>query len=1004
MLVDRLLKTSHEKKVLVYAITGMGGIGKTTLAWKIFNHEMIQSSFNQIRPAWVCISKAYEQTTVLKKIIMAFKGGRDEIQSSDDELPNKLRQLVTGKKFFLVLDDVWSIEVWDEVLKPLLPDAGPGSRILITTRNTAISKGMDAERCHAVQKLSSEDSWSLLCKMVFRGGGDERLKQNLKHIGMRIVDKCDGLPLALKTIGTVLRGRDLIQAEWEKVAGDSTWWFEQQGDIEGIGKQLMTEVLYPSYEDLSSQLRLCFVYCAMFPKDCILRKDMLVPLWIAEGFIKASKDSSVEDTAGEYWKQLERRCLLQPDPGRYDQGGFKMHPVVRSLALYLAQDECYSGDVRGLRENQTADVTSSSPKRRRVLIKDAEGVSIPEVMKEPTCLRTIIFLDTPPLQEVAENFFEKFTCLRVLDLSEAPNSKLPDAVQNLIHLRYLNLSRSQMSELPNTIGTLRSLQFLGLAECTMLRILSDAILELRNLRVLDVDGTQLEGMPKGIGKLQHLNRLVGFRVNSSTNNADISGAEGGERQNGRQRSPASWCNLEELKSLTQLKFLAVQNLESISSIDEAERAELSSKSRLDDLRLICNPAQEIITDEEKRKIKEVFTKLRPPTRLQRLQIGRYFGLEYPGWMMGGGIGSHLSDLKHLELSDCFFCQTLPPLGLLPQLETLHISGANAVKRIGNEFLLGDAAAAAAGQAQHRFRAFPELKYLALKKMNSWQEWWWKGEEEDQALLPRLEELVIERCGKLMSLPKHLLRNVTRLTIEDAYNVTEIGNLPSVRTLMIARSGLGRIHNLLALDELTIVDCFHLRRMEKIGELRYLKLQDQKMRSLPNWLRNNMEGQEQLHSLTYEGFKSMFASSDRQDFVAARKFEFICSGRLLQRCIKDAPESEWPKIQDIPYVEGYTMDKSKYILYDKSNPDHNFHTNINKEEITNETTTNSSSDLASPFSIVILLLLIIGVTKLAFDYKSFLLPLLMKAAAAIQKFKYTRLCDEIYSLYHAWQKQ
>ncbi|XP_038976428.1 putative disease resistance protein RGA3 [Phoenix dactylifera] len=407
-LVDLLTKENN-KKIQVFAIVGMGGIGKTTLAQKIYNdeklrdnfnqmphqiaqiyndeklqdnfnrmpHQMAQiyndeklrDNFNQMSQIWLCVSQDFSESNLLRSIIEQ-AGGNPRDAEQKEVLEPMLSELLRNKKFFVVLDDVWDAQVWDRVLRNPLQSCSTDSRILITTRNINIAKHVGAIHSHMVEKLSREDGWSLICNMVFEEG-DEQDMHDLRDIGMKIVEKCDGLPLALRAIGGVLRTKAKRPLEWEKVLSSSAWSFTKLPD-EVMG------ALYLSYLHLPPPLKQCFTYFSLFPEDYQIDRNFFVSSCIAEGFVTSEDDTPLEDVAEEYWKELVQRNLLQPGPYSYDQISCKMHDLFRSLAQHIAGDECFVGDARAFENKITSSF--SSIKLRRLSIVDGNLETIPDLI------------------------------------------------------------------------------------------------------------------------------------------------------------------------------------------------------------------------------------------------------------------------------------------------------------------------------------------------------------------------------------------------------------------------------------------------------------------------------------------------------------------------------------------------------------------------------------------------------------------------------------------------
>lgn len=168
-LVDMLTyeKTyGQHKKVMVFAIVGIGGIGKTTLAQKIFNDDIIQLEFT--KKIWLSVTKDYNNNDLLRSAITAAGGDHHSTGNTKSALEQTLKETVKGNKILLIMDDVWDHMVWEDVLEtPLVNALSHGSRVLITTRHDMVARGMKAVGpYHHVQKLEPDDAWSLLKKQV----------------------------------------------------------------------------------------------------------------------------------------------------------------------------------------------------------------------------------------------------------------------------------------------------------------------------------------------------------------------------------------------------------------------------------------------------------------------------------------------------------------------------------------------------------------------------------------------------------------------------------------------------------------------------------------------------------------------------------------------------------------------------------------------------------------------------------------------------------------------
>ncbi|KAJ3685007.1 hypothetical protein LUZ61_014171 [Rhynchospora tenuis] len=262
----------------------------------------------------------------LLKCIIREAGGSHGAAEERSELVPMLERLVRGKKFFLVLDDVWpkSQNVWNELLRAAMISGARGSRLLVTTRDVNVALYMKATKSHQVEKLSDEDGWSLLTKQV---GIDQTESTILNDIGVELVTKCDGLPLAIKTIGGILRRKDKSTHEWGKVLRSNLW---STNDMLSD----FNRAFHLSYEDLPPHLKPCFIFCSLYPEDYEFSDTELVYLWLAEGFLSAEGSLSFLELGREYYNELILRNLLKVVPLSYNPSMCKMHDLLRSFAGY----------------------------------------------------------------------------------------------------------------------------------------------------------------------------------------------------------------------------------------------------------------------------------------------------------------------------------------------------------------------------------------------------------------------------------------------------------------------------------------------------------------------------------------------------------------------------------------------------------------------------------------------------------------------------------------------
>ncbi|KAG4179015.1 hypothetical protein ERO13_A10G080125v2 [Gossypium hirsutum] len=321
-------------KLPVISIMGMGGIGKTTLAQLVYNHSDVECHFD--KRIWICVSDPFNEIRIAKEILEAFKGESSNLVGKDNIL-QEIRSHVSGKKVLLVLDDVWSEDAtrWEQ-LKTSLKHCSPGSRILITTRNekVAIIMGTTSPNLFLLNTLSLEECRSLLSRRAYYGRTREE-SENLDDIGWKIAEKCQGLPLAAKILGGLLRFKR-TREQWQNVLDSEMWDFEE-------AEQDLFPPLFLSYYELPSALKQCISYCAVFPKGMILRKDELIKLWMAQDYLKGVRCEEMEIVGEEYFDELHMRSFFQDFRGDEldsDIIKYKMHDLIHDFLLVLMKTEC----------------------------------------------------------------------------------------------------------------------------------------------------------------------------------------------------------------------------------------------------------------------------------------------------------------------------------------------------------------------------------------------------------------------------------------------------------------------------------------------------------------------------------------------------------------------------------------------------------------------------------------------------------------------------------------
>lgn len=852
-----------DNHISLLAIVGPGGVGKTTLAQLAFNDVEVQHSFDL--KFWVCVSvDVFNVRRVLIEILQSAKGKQIDHSMERDTIHQHLLKTIGGKRFLLVLDDVWdeNLEEWG-ILKASLKYGKEGSKVVVTTQTHSIARVMGGAALH-LEVLSEDHCWSLFKERAFGARREEEETPFLVEIGKEISRNCGGLPLAVKALGSLL-GIKRQKDEWLNV-------LEVLKEDEDATLRLICCLLPP-------HLWLCFSYCSLFPRGYVVVKKKLVRLWMGAGLIPWSDEGmNLEDIADHYFNFLLQMSFFQ-DEARDAYGNVvscKINSVFRDLAHRAAESYFLS----------TGCVVSDAYRHISLISNEGPLSKILKNTPYPETLRSlIVFGETQHLTEEVKMFVKRATRLRVL--SGFPIIKFPRAIGKLIHLRLLDLSNTMIDVLPESVSRLRQLQLLDLSDteivllpewiaslydlqvldlqnCHKLLELPPTIGELKNLRILNLSNSSVQVLPESTSGLQSLQTLDlsncselrelpdGIQNMSKLNHLDISQCElicmppGLGRLHSLQTLPLfvvgkePGCTIEELQHLHQIKGeLKIIGLCNVEDPVEAMAANLGAKVYLHSLELWgraewrrnCEQAVidwAAVSPPSKKNIDEqIFENLKPSPNLRRLTIEDYGGSIFPTWLTGVDQSSSFPKLESFSLYNVERCESLPPLGALTSLKHLQIESMYALKRID----------AVGG-------TFSSLKYLKLWNLPALEEWF----VPEGNVFPSLERLIIIGCPKLRvqpRLPSSLVELQMESVHENLLSKECLQGLSTLRKLKIAHfeaseSGWEGLQQLTSLQELKIMNCYLTRLPDCIMQHHFTSLWTLKL-SLNNDLEALGEG-------------------------------------------------------------------------------------------------------------------------------------------------------------------
>ncbi|KAJ4845656.1 hypothetical protein Tsubulata_027428 [Turnera subulata] len=451
----------------------MGGSGKTTLIAKAYNCEIVKRHFEC--SAWITVSQSYSIEHLFRTFIRQFYKAANEAIPLDlttmsyRELIEMLVNYLERRKYVVVLDDVWDTELWNKI-KVALPNGQNGCRVIITTRIEDIAATFFevGSNIHHIKPMEKDEAWTLFCMKAFPWNA-RRCPQELENLAKDVVEKCQGLPLAVVSLGGLFSTKR-SELEWKTTYNSLNWELSNNTMLQPI-----KSILLLSYNDLPYRLKHCFLYCCLFPEDYIIKRKRLARSWMAEGFIEKVRGLTPEEIADRYLVELIRRSLLQMlEMDSYGlPGKCKMHDMLRELAISKSEEEKFCA-----------------------LYDERIGA------------------------RVEEESIGRLYNLEMLNIGETQVEAPPNGIVKLKSLRYLlsyHLNEEMLydfgyvcgTQFPQKLSNLSNLQFLGIVEANsfvMKEIQSMA--QLVRLEISNIKGSDEEDLCFAIQNMPLLRRLL----------------------------------------------------------------------------------------------------------------------------------------------------------------------------------------------------------------------------------------------------------------------------------------------------------------------------------------------------------------------------------------------------------------------------------------------------------------------------------------------------------------
>ncbi|XP_028958536.1 disease resistance protein RPM1-like [Malus domestica] len=727
---------------LMISIVGPGGSGKTTLVKNVYERRSVQAAFDC--HAFVEVPRSFELRMLLLTMLRKFEAQsmQEPVAEHHHHPEEKLRQILEKKKYLVVLDNVWSEQDLTRIVNAL-PKGLSGSKIITTTRDSNIVASWHTSSDDYIHDLSnglsSKEANKLFCKKAFHGNWDNCPKE-LVELAQIIISDCGGLPLAISTFGTFLA--------WQKPRNFVKW--KKFHDSFGSNLQIVSQAWEPSYRDLPYHLKSCLLYFSMFPEDNSIKRERLIRLWVAEGFVKQGGRATMEEVADGYLNQLIGRKLVDVSSREID-GQVRSCRVSNLVCKFIMSK--VEGFVTVLESSNTRASTSSTNSGEKIRRLSAHYVSIKDLLRrggELNQTRTLLVFGPSQQAQCDEvgRVLNTLKYLRVLDLKGIPLEDFPKSISGLILLKYISMRKTKIKRVPSSIN------------------------RLAHLETLDLKHTQVTKLPEEIYKLYNMRHLL---VSRGCDGDDDGPAQGVEISAG---------NIGALSELQKLSLIKVGNNRTILKA----LAELTGLRKLGLTDLIIEHGTELCcaiekmgslsTLELRSTNEEEYLELdhhmeSPPRSLERLSLkGRLRCL--PQWvpMLDSVVKISLMGSK-LDAD----ANPLKPLQALPNMMELHL-----VCYYTGQVLEFEA------------KTFMKLKILSIKQFDQLHTM-----KVESGAMPNLKKVTLSNCKSLNLPPLGMegLRELEELFLHD---------MPTVLIAKLQRDGEDRQ----AVEHIPVIHSFNLR--------------------------------------------------------------------------------------------------------------------------------------------------------------------------------------------------
>uniref|UniRef100_A0A0E0LZW8 Uncharacterized protein n=1 Tax=Oryza punctata TaxID=4537 RepID=A0A0E0LZW8_ORYPU len=624
------------EEISIIPIVGPVGFGKTSLAQSVFNDPRTEAFTFRI---WVHVSMGNINLEKIGRDIVSQTTERIEGNMQLQSVKNAVQRVLNKYSCLIVLDSLWGKdEEVNELKQMLLTGRHTESKIIVTTHSNKVAKLISTIAPYKLSALSEDDCLKIFSQRAMIGPGDPLFRQ----YGEEIIRRCEGTPLVANFLGSVVNAQRRRREIWQAAKDEEMWKIEEDYPEDKISP------LFPSfkiiYYNMPHELRLCFVYCSIFPKGTVIEKKKLIQQWIALDMIESRHGTLPLDiTAEKYideFKAIHFLEVLERSQNDAERSGaseemLRMHNLAHDLARSVAgEDILVILDAENERNARYCDY------RYAQVSANLESINR---KAWPSKARSLIFKNSGADFEHVSEVLSVNKYLRVLDLSGCSVKDIPSPIFQLKQLRYLDVSSLSITALPLQISSFHKLQMLDLSE-TELTELPPFISNLKRLNYLNLQGCQ---------KLQHLNSL---HLLHDLHYLNLSCC------------PEVTSFPESLEDLTKLRFL---NLSGCSKLSTLPIRFLESFARL------CSLVDLNLSGFEFQMLPDFFGNI---CSLQYLNLSRCLKLEILPQSFG-----QLAYLKSLNLSYCSDLKLLESFECLTSLQFLNLSNCSRLEYLPSHF-------------------------------------------------------------------------------------------------------------------------------------------------------------------------------------------------------------------------------------------------------------------------------------------------------------------------------